>query len=46
MPRLFRKIKIVCKNGRGGGYDGMLDEWKGQYAEMKAEYDGASAAEQ
>ena len=44
MP-LFRKIKVRAKNGRGGGYAGMLEEWMNQYAEMKAEYDGASAAE-
>ena len=44
MP-LFRKIKVRAKNGRGGGYDGMLEEWMAQYPEMKEEYDNSSAAE-
>ena len=44
MP-LFRKIIVRPRNGRGGGYDGMLEDWMAQYTEMKAEYDGSSAEE-
>ena len=40
MP-FFRKVKIRARDGRGGGYDGMIEQLIDQYDAMKQEFDSS-----
>ena len=44
MP-LWRKFRIRPRHGRGGGYDGMVEQVIDQYDDMKKEFDTGSQAE-